>query len=319
MPAWNDLLDELNRQPQPTRGNWLTTQQTSVLKRVGNLRGGRHVLLYASAFLQKPQAPALNVNIMPEDLNGLMSVVYGMDWSKGLTLILHTPGGDPNAAATIVAYLRSKFTQIEVIVPTFAMSAGTMISLAADRIIMGRQSQLGPIDPQMLIGQRPVSARAIVDQFATAKGEILADLALAHVWAPILPSLGPALLQEAQNALDYGESMVAGWLAKYMFASLQDSDAKGRSVAKHFNDATIHKSHGRRIDREEARNQGVMVEDLEDDQDLQEAALTSYHLATLLIEQSLITKLVASDTGRTWLKQWIPPGTQIALQGPVGP
>lgn len=58
-----------------------------------------------------------------------MSVMFGMDWNKGLTLVLHTPGGVTNAAETLVAYLRSKFNYIEVIVPTFAMSAGTMISL----------------------------------------------------------------------------------------------------------------------------------------------------------------------------------------------
>ena len=244
-----------------------------------------------------------------------MSVVYGMDWARGLTLILHTPGGDPNAAATIVAYLRSKFSQIEVIVPAYAMSAGTMISLAADRIVMGRQSQLGPIDPQMSLGTRSVSARAIVDQFDAAKQEILANLALAHVWAPILPSLGPALLQEAQNALAYGESMVGGWLGKYMFANRQDPVAEGCRVAKHFNDATIHKSHGRRIDRDEARGQGVVIEDLENDQDLQDATLTAYHLATIAIEHSLVTKLIVSDTERSWFKQWTP----LGVQAPVNP
>ena len=96
-----------------------------------------------------------------------------------------------------MAYLRSKFNDIEVIVPTYAMSAGTMISLAANRIVMGRQSQLGPIDPQFLMGQRAQSARAVVDQFEEAKKEILEDAAAAGVWFPILQTFGPALLQEA--------------------------------------------------------------------------------------------------------------------------
>jgi hypothetical protein len=318
MPAWNDLLNQLSALPDDAaRSKWLQDQQVNWLKQIGTLRGDRNVLLYASSFLQKPQAPAYTYIIMPEDLNGLMSVVYGMDWSKGLTLILHTPGGDPNAAASVVAYLRSKFTRIEVIVPTYAMSAGTMISLASDRIIMGRQSQLGPIDPQMTIGARPVSARAIVDQFEAAKQEILGNVTLAHAWAPILQSLGPALLQEAQNALDYGESMVAGWLATYMFSGRSDPATEGRNVAHHFNDATIHKSHGRRIDREETRSQGVIVEDLEDSQDLQEAVLTAYHVATFALEHTLVTKMIASDTGRNWLKQWVPPGLQLV--GPPPP
>lgn len=57
-----------------------------------------------------------------------MATLHGMEWEKGLTLILHTPGGVTNAAESIVSYLHSKFSDIETIVPTIAMSAGTMIS-----------------------------------------------------------------------------------------------------------------------------------------------------------------------------------------------
>ncbi|MSP38994.1 MAG: hypothetical protein EXR70_10940 [Deltaproteobacteria bacterium] len=258
------------------------------------------MIFYASAFLQKPQSNALNLQLTHEEINGFMSVMFGMDWSKGLTLILHTPGGITNAAESVVAYLDSKFDQIEVIIPTFAMSAGTMISLAAEKIVMGRQSQLGPIDPQIPLGGRLVSARAIVDQFERAKKEILADRNVAHVWAPILQTIGPAMLVEAQNALDYGERMVAEWLAKRMFKG--ESAAKAASAAKYFNDASEHKSHGRRIDRQEARTQSINVEDLEDDQDLQDAVLTLYHLTTIAFEKGPSTKSIAGSNGRMWVK-----------------
>ena len=50
-----------------------------------------------------------------------------MECHRGLDLILHTPGGFPEAAESIVKYLRSKFsTNIRVIVPHLSMSAGTM-------------------------------------------------------------------------------------------------------------------------------------------------------------------------------------------------
>lgn len=269
-------------------------QMQSVLAEVGVLTGDRHVILYGSGFLQKPQAPAQMVSVSPEDLDGFMAAVHRTDPAKGLTLILHTPGGVTNAAETLVAYLRSKFDRIDVIVPTFAMSAGTMMSLAADSIVMGRQSQLGPIDPQMPVAGRSISARAVVDQFERAKLEIVGDsaagaagdLLLAHVWAPVLGSIGPALLQEAQNALDYSERMVARWLAAYMFKERDDADARGEMVARYFNDATQHKSHGRRIDRDEARSQGVVVRDLEDNQALQEQVLTLYHLMTIVFQHS---------------------------------
>lgn len=202
MPSWNELLTEFERQPGDSeRAQWLDRRMTEELTAISRLREGRNVILYGSAFLQKPMAPAPTLQITQEEINGLMSVMFGMNWSKGLTLILHTPGGITNAAETIVAYLRSKFSHIETVVPTFAMSAGTMIALGTNRIIMGRQSQLGPIDPQLPIGGRFVSARAVVDQFEQGKQDVLTDLKAAHVWAPILQSLGPALLREAQNAV----------------------------------------------------------------------------------------------------------------------
>jgi len=167
---------------------------------------------------------------------------------------------------------------------------------------MGRQSQLGPIDPQMPAGDRFVSARAIVDQFECAKQEILANPAAGHAWFPILQSVGPALLQEAQNAIAYGEKMVAKWLAAHMFSGNPNPQAQADKTAQFFNDASIHKSHGRRINRDEARQQAVNIIDLESDQDLQDAVLTAYHLSTIVFEKSPAVRVIASHKDRMWVK-----------------
>jgi len=184
------------------------------------------------------------------------------------------------------------------------MSAGTMISLASNKIIMGRQSQLGPIDSQMPIGGRFVSAQSIVDQFEKAKEEILADNKTAAVWFPILQSIGPALLQEAINTLIYGQKIVERWLAKRMFSNIKDSGKVAKKTAKFFRDASVHLSHGHRIDRDEARKYKVKIEDLEDNQELQEWVLTSYHLMTIAFEKSPATKFIESNHDRRWIKNW---------------
>src|SRR3990172_8766224 len=303
MPTWNELLDELQKHTDPIEGQkWLQNYPNDTIEKIRNSRKNTNIILYASAFLQKPQASANLLSITYEDINGFMSVMSGMDWSKGLTLILHTPGGITSAAETIVEYLHSKFEYIEVIVPTFAMSAGTMISLASDTIIMGRQSQLGPIDTQLNIGGRPVSARAIVDQFENAKNEILGDVRSAHIWAPILQSLGPALLQEARDQLEYGEKMVVRWLAKRMFKSHPDPFANGSKVAEYFNICDLNKNHGRRIDRNEAKSQDLIIENLEDDQAFQDAVLTLYHIITIIFEKTPASKIILSSEKRLWVK-----------------
>jgi hypothetical protein len=308
LPSWTQLLQDFESQPTDEAKNaWIQNRPVEALRDISTCRDNRHVIFYSSAFLQKPAAE--NTSITSEDLNGFMTTIHGLDTTRGLTLVMHTPGGVTTAAETIVAYLRSKFSQIEVIVPTFAMSAGTMIALASDHIVMGRQSQLGPIDPQLPIPMtgRFVSARAIVDQFDQAKTEIIDNVTIAHAWAPILQSLGPALLQEARNALEYGERLVRTWLKDYMFASEPRAGAKATKAAKHFNDASIHLSHGRRIDRTEARTQGISVEDLEPGQTLQEAVLTAYNLLTIVFERTPITKVIMNDAGAAWVKSWAAP------------
>lgn len=307
MPSWTDLLNTLEAQPDDqAKTQWLKQEFENSLKTISAQRNNRNVLFYGSAFLQKPAASPIMLQITHEEINGFMSVMHGMDWTKGLTLLMHTPGGVTNATETIVAYLRSKFDDIEVIVPTFAMSAGTMISLAADKIILGRQSQLGPIDPQMPAGGRMVSAIAILDQFERAKKEISEDRDQAHLWAPILPSLGPALLQEAQNAIDYSEQIVADWLEKYMFKNITNPKQKALEVAKHFSRGSENghrkKSHGRRIDRDEARGQGLTIENLETSQPLQESVLTAYHLLTIIFEKSPALKVLTNQQGKNWIK-----------------
>ena len=236
-----------------------------------------------------------------EDINGFMAGVHGHDFNGDLLLILHTPGGMAEAAQTIVDYLRSKYSAIDVVVPTYAMSAGTMIALGCDRIIMGRQSQLGPTDPQLIVDNRPFSAHSIVEQFEEAKAEISGSPVLAHAWAPVLRAFGPALLQEARKSISYGQTLVRDWLEKYMFSNRPDPAALASAVAGHFG-GSRHGSHGRRINRDEARLHHLEVIDLEDDQHLQEQVLTLYHLSTMAFEMGPAAKLVMSSNGRLWIK-----------------
>ena len=300
MPSWQDLVRLYGSSGFELDG--LLARLTAELHRIAVLRDDRMVIYYGSAFLQHPELPNIHLSIMHEDINGYMSCVHEMDFSKGLTLVLHTPGGSPNAAETIVKFLRSKFDDIEVIVPAFAMSAGTMVALAADRVIMGRQSQLGPIDPQMRTAHGTVSAHAVIDQFAWAKAEVAEDPGTVSVWAPVLAAHGPSLLSEAKNALNYGAALVTEWLQKWMFAGDHDASSKALSVANYLSDASQHGSHGRRVDRDEASQLGLVVEELEKSQDLQDAVLTAYHAMTILFENTGISKLILSSTDRNWLK-----------------
>ena len=80
-----------------------------------------------------------------------------------LDLILETPGGSGEIAEDIVRLLRKKYQDISVIIPGWAKSAGTLIAMAADEILMGTASALGPIDAQLMWQGKRFSADAFLE------------------------------------------------------------------------------------------------------------------------------------------------------------
>jgi len=143
------------------------------------------------------------------DKNGLMSTIQEMDRTKGLDLVLHTPGGDMAATESLVDYLRQMFgTNIRAIVPQIAMSGGTMIALACKEIVMGKHSNLGPIDPQLF----GVPAHAIKEEFERAIQEVQAAPHTAPIWQVILSKYGPSQISESLKVIAWADQMTREWL-----------------------------------------------------------------------------------------------------------
>lgn len=69
--------------------------------------------------------------------------------SDKITLILYTLGGDTLAAWSLVNLIRNFCKEFAVITPELCRSAGTLICLGANKIIMTKQATLGPIDPSV--------------------------------------------------------------------------------------------------------------------------------------------------------------------------
>lgn len=258
---------------------------------------GRDTILYASAFTSKklPEIPGYVISITKEDLEGWMAALHGLK-GKALDLILHSPGGSADAADQVVQYLRAKYEDIRVIVPHSAMSAATMIACSADRILMGKHSALGPIDPQLTFsseqGHTTVAAQSVLDEFERAKLEVGQNPALAALWAGKIRGYPPGLLASCQSAIDHSVSKVQEWLATYMLRNDPDRDSKSKCIAEWLGNAREHKSHGRPIGIQQARAQGIVVDLLEDSQELQEKVLSVFHAAMLTFEVSPCMKFI---------------------------
>lgn len=244
-----------------------------------------------------------------------MEVCQGIP-GPSLDLIIHSPGGSPEATLSIVRYLRTKFADIRAFIPLAAMPAATMWALACDRIVMGKHSQLGPIDPQMvaLFGQFP--ARAIINQLEEAQKECAADPSKIAAWLPTFQQCGPALIALCKDAEKLGRRLVKEWLAQYMFRSLprQEAEEKAAAICDYFADYDARQSHGLGIDRNEARSAGVVIEDLETDEKLQDAVLSVHH-ATMHTLQGGAVKIIENHLGRGFYKVIARVQMQVPMQG----
>ena len=275
----------------------LSNMRFGFMKDISNITN-RNVISYISAWLQGVTANT-DYSITDNDINGLMNAVAGLDRSKGLDLILHTPGGVITATESIVKYLRLMFhNDIRVIVPHMAMSAGTMIACACKEIIMGKESSLGPIDPQY----RNAPAQGILKEFRQAIAETQADPNVSLIWKEIIQQYRPAFVGECQNIVDLSYALVKDWLYSCMF---KKSKIKEQKVSQILDELASHdnsKVHDRHYNIDDCKKIGLKVIPLEKDQMLQDKVLSLYHTYILSIYRIPSTlKFIENQNGQTFI------------------
>ena len=258
----------------------------------------RNQICYYSGWLQKPNVKGVEID--DNDKNALMMAIHKMDRSKGLDLILHTPGGQVAATESIVNYLRKMFsTDIEVFVPQIAMSAGTMIACASRLIHMGKQSNLGPIDPQF--GGIPASE--VLEEFNRAAKEIKTDPSKIPLWQVIISKYHPTFIGECEHSIKWSQAIVKDWLQSGMFSGSKNAKVTARNIVRHLSDHSKHRSHSRHIHIEDCKKIGLKISDLESNQDLQELVLTVHHAFIHTLTSSLAYKIVENHNGEAMILQ----------------
>lgn len=312
MPSWTELLSEFaSKTTSPD------DMRQRELRRLHCLTG-RNVIAYYSGVLQKGNLQkhgVADLSIVDLDVNGFMVAVRGLDRSLGLDLVLHTLGGQAGATEAIVRYLRCMFgTNIRAIVPQVALSAGTMIALACKEILLGTHSSLGPVDPQIL----GLPAHGAVQEFQAAKRDILQDVRLAALWAPILGQYPAGFITHCQNAVIRTNELVTEWLETGMFQGDPDATQKTERIVNFLASNQATKLHDRHIGREEIQALGVKVVPFDGDgnDDLQDAVLSIHHAMMLTLSGTATCKIIENHEGERSLVQAIP--VQIS-PGPQAP
>lgn len=293
MPNWAKLLKEINQLGSPH----------DILRRKYVLSlakyTGRNVICYYSGWLQKPEmgaATAVNDN----DKNGLMTTINGLDVSKGLDLILHTPGGDTAATESIVDYLWQKFQgDIRCFVPQMAMSAGTMIACSCKEIWMGRQSSLGPVDPQF----NGIPAHGVIEEFNRAYKEIIDDPRTIPIWQPVIAKYHPSFIGECEKAVKWSASLVKEWLTRNMIHNNPNKDAVVDGILSELIDHSINLAHNRHLSNIKCKDMGLVIKDLESDQKLQDKVLSIHHIYCHTLSSTSAFKIIENNLGVAYIQQ----------------
>ncbi len=255
---------------------------------------GRNVIAYYSGWLQGRNMNDAQVN--DRDKNAFMCNIHKLDRKLGLDLIIHTPGGDLAATESIVDYLYSMFgNDIRAIVPQISMSAGTLIALSCKEIMMGKQSNLGPIDPQM----GGVPCQGIIDEFQQAVSEVTANPMSAPLWQVIIGKYHPTLLNSCKHAIDWSNKLAEEWLMRNMCSR---NNAMTASILSVFGDHNAQKSHARHISREACMRTGLAIVEMESDNLLQDLILTAHHAFMHTFAHAGVSKIVENHLGVAYME-----------------
>lgn len=296
MPDWHELLPEFAEEAKKGHQDFLDVVRHRYLCKLVDYTK-RNTISYYSGFLSKPGVQLLGIN--DEDMNGFMMAVHGLDKTKGLDLFLHTPGGSIATTESLVNYLQLMFNKdIRVIVPQVAMSAGTMIACSSREIIMGKQSSLGPIDPQI----RDLAAQGVLNEFKKALAEIKEDPDSVQVWRWIIQQYHPTFLGQCKQAIDWTKKFVGDQLREVMFEGDEDASQKSDRIVEALSDADVHKSHDRHIPIAKCKELGLKVRALEDDKELQDLVLTVHHCYNHVLMNTGATKIIENHKGAAFVK-----------------
>lgn len=286
MPSWSEIFNNFNRTKESDRISYLVKEKKQYLDEISRCTG-RNVITYYSGWMQKPTAADVSIN--DKDMNAFMEAVYKLDKSKGVDLILHTPGGDIAATEKIIDYLHSIFKgDIRAIVPQMAMSAGSMIAVSCKEIIMGKQSCLGPFDPQ--IGG--VACQSVLKEFEKAKEDIKQNPHALGLWQVMFAKYNPTFLVTCEQAIELSDDLADEILSKTF-----SDKTKRKEILKAFNNNNTTKVHSRHISKEQCKSVGLNIIDMEDDQHLQDMILSLHHCYMIYLEQTIVTKIVENNIG----------------------
>lgn len=205
----------------------------------------------------------LEAGIDRDDVLGFADLLHNVSSDSPLDLLLHTPGGDINAAEKLVYMIRKRIdsAMLRIIVPDFAKSAGTLMAVGADVIVMSDTSELGPIDPQ--ITRCDVNGNVIAHSilnYLQAYEELRKELGSHPDNLPakmMFGKLDPDTVKLFESVRDRARFCAENFLRRWMFKA---APGQVTHIAGELINIKRWLSHGQMISFDDAKDLGLTVE-----------------------------------------------------------
>jgi ClpP class serine protease len=186
---------------------WYVVRRAQAIRAVEKLHGTRVITMIHRQEKRSLFGFAVARHIDLEDAQTIIAAIKDTPEDMPIDFVIHTPGGLVLAAMQIARAMEAHKAKVTVYVPVYAMSGGTLIALAADEIVLGEFSVLGPIDPQ--IAGLPAASIVKARDSKPIEGVfdltlVLADVAekaLAQVKQGAVELLTPRMERSAAEAL----------------------------------------------------------------------------------------------------------------------
>jgi hypothetical protein len=294
---YSEYLDQQQKQQLD-----LMAERKKQLKRIAKHRS-RDVLVYAADSNKARQGAPVAI-----DNSDLMPVIDQVSNLSGaaIDVVLVTGGGSGEAAEDIVRFLYDRYQSVAFIVPSLAKSAGTIMVMAGDEILMEPSSSLGPIDAQILWEGKVFSAEAFLKGLQSIKDEASTSNSLNRAYIPILQRISPGEIQSAQNALSFAKVLVTKWLKEHKFKNWtthrthtpgkvvtdDEKEMRAKEIADKLCDHSTWLSHGRSIKIPDLKGIGLEITDYSKQAELADAIRRYSVLLQMTFDQTGIYKLI---------------------------
>jgi Serine dehydrogenase proteinase len=230
---------------------------------------------------------ALRTQLISHFRTAVEKLAVRPDKRKAIGLCISTPGGEAEAVEKMVEIVRHHYDHVYAIVPQAAMSAGTILCMACDKIFMDYSSSLGPIDPQVPDREQRVLVPAlgyldkVAEMIEKSRQGTISPAEFAMLQAQDL-----AMIRFFEQARELSISLLKQWLVRYKFKDWTthrttspgspvtevEKEERAGQIAERLSDNNHWHSHGRMIGMQTLRDEmKLQIDDFGQNVDLRNA------------------------------------------------